>query len=175
MAEWGFVVWCVAVGAGDLWSRRIPNWLTYPVLLIGLTHHSVQQGLDGFVDSALGVLVAVPFAVLFALRLFGGGDVKCMAAIGAVVGFNQAVNIALTAIFIGAGLGALVLIWQGRLLSSLKREGTSAMSQIGLRRKARESQVLPEQLSPEKAPRDAFPFGLALSLSAIFWVAPLLT
>jgi len=67
------------------------------------------------------------------------------------------------------------LIWQGRLLSSLKREGTSAMSQVGLRRKARESQVSPEQVSSEEAPRDAFPFGLALSLSAIFWVAPLLT
>lgn len=73
--------------ATDAYSRRIPNLLVVAGFLAGLGLNiwlagwvGAQQSLMGF---GLAVLVYVP---LFILRAMGGGDVKLMAAAGAIVG-----------------------------------------------------------------------------------------
>jgi prepilin peptidase CpaA len=71
----------------DLRSRRIPNVLTVPAAAIGLGMNGVLAGPDGLLTSlggwALGVAILLP---LFALRGMGAGDVKLIAALGALKG-----------------------------------------------------------------------------------------
>jgi prepilin peptidase CpaA len=73
--------------ASDLRERRIPNAVTFPAILLGLVLNTVFFGTDGLRDSAqgLGLGLAMLFG-LFVLRWMGAGDVKLMAAVGAIKG-----------------------------------------------------------------------------------------
>jgi prepilin peptidase CpaA len=71
----------------DLKSRRIYNWLTFPLMLAGLVFHFGVGGLDGLYMSAAGLGLGLAVMILpFLLGMMGAGDVKLMAGIGAWVG-----------------------------------------------------------------------------------------
>ncbi|MBS3938162.1 MAG: prepilin peptidase [Peptococcaceae bacterium] len=74
---------------GDLRERRIPNILTFTGMGLGLMMQLAFHGWAGLASSllglALGFLLLFP---LFALGKFGGGDVKLLAAIGALRGLH---------------------------------------------------------------------------------------
>lgn len=71
----------------DLRSRRIPNLLTVPAMVLGLALHAATGGWGGLLLALGGLglglgLMLVPF--LFGVM--GAGDVKLMAAAGAFLG-----------------------------------------------------------------------------------------
>lgn len=71
------------IGAGiDIWSRRLPNWLTAGVaglyiLYVAVAPHAVDWG--GAITVA-GISFVIGFT-LFAFNLMGGGDVKLIAGL----------------------------------------------------------------------------------------------
>jgi prepilin peptidase CpaA len=78
----------------DLWTRKLPNWLTVPAFALGLVAHTAAGGLAGLGFSLLGF--AVGFGVLFVLWLIGGGgggDVKLMGALGAWLGVRLVLRV----------------------------------------------------------------------------------
>ena len=71
----------------DLRCRRIPNALTVPAFVAGILLNGWLQGSDGLLNRAAGgVLVLGLLVPLFLVRGMGAGDVKLMAAIGALKG-----------------------------------------------------------------------------------------
>jgi prepilin peptidase CpaA len=71
----------------DLRARRIPNLLTFPMLGVGFLLNALASGTDGFVLSGQGALLALAILLpLHIMRGLGAGDVKLMAAIGALKG-----------------------------------------------------------------------------------------
>ena len=88
----------------DLRARRIPNVLTFSVLGLGFVLNAIAYRGDGLLLSAqgaiLGLAIMLPFHVL---RGLGAGDVKLMAAIGALKGPEFVIyTFAWAAIFGGA-------------------------------------------------------------------------
>lgn len=166
---WLFACWCMGVMASDLFIRRIPNWLTYPAILLGVLAGYVTRGPEGLWDAMGGVLVATPFALLFYVRMFGGGDVKFVAAIGAWLGLFTTLNVALTAVLLGAVMGAITLIWQGRLLEALRSESRGLAATMS----KREAGSTTGNVSTTQS-ADQFPFGIPLGLSALFWMGSVL-
>jgi len=68
----------------DLWKFKIPNVVTFPLLITGVAYHGWTDGASGVGQSLLGVLFAL--VILGAFCCMGGigaGDVKLLAAIGA--------------------------------------------------------------------------------------------
>ena len=53
----GAVALALIAGWTDLRSRRIPNWLTVPGLLIGVTANTVLNGWSGLKASLLGAAI----------------------------------------------------------------------------------------------------------------------
>ena len=85
---WGVVLLTSLAGAvTDLHARRVPNRLTFPVLLGGLLWATYEGGAAGLADAAGAcVLLALPFVLLFVLANGGAGDAKLMGALGAWLG-----------------------------------------------------------------------------------------
>ncbi len=75
----------------DVRYRRIPNWLNVSGVLLGIALNTfLYQGLPGLVFSLKGLILAFGiYVVLYALHAMGAGDVKLMAAIGAIVGWEN--------------------------------------------------------------------------------------
>lgn len=74
----------------DIKSARIPNRLTYSAILAALLLRPALMGWQGFLEGLGGLLLGGGiFALLFMIRTMGGGDVKLMAAVGALVGFSN--------------------------------------------------------------------------------------
>jgi prepilin peptidase CpaA len=100
----------------DIRSRRVPNWLTLAGLVIGIGLNVFLFELPGLWDSLKGMgLAMLIYFPLFALRGMGAGDVKLMAALGAIAGpANWIAILLLTAL--SGGIAALALvIAKGRL------------------------------------------------------------
>src|SRR5580704_14799486 len=95
----------------DILYRRIPNWLTIPGVLAGVALNSfLYQGWPGLRLSLLGLAVGFgSYFILYLLRAMGAGDVKLMAAIGAMVGLGDWFGIFIITAIIG-GFAGLALV-----------------------------------------------------------------
>ena len=114
----------------DVRYRKIPNWLTLSGVLLGL-------GLNWWVGSQLGPeagfgvfravkglwLAFVIYFPLYLLRGMGAGDVKLMAAVGALAGAANWFGIFVLTNLLG-GIVALVLVLsKGRLRTTMSNLG----------------------------------------------------
>jgi prepilin peptidase CpaA len=95
----------IGAAAYDIPYRRIPNWLTATGVLLGIGMNMfLYQGWPGLRISLGGLALGFgAYFMLYVLRAMGAGDVKLMAAVGAMVGWQDWVGIfVLTAIIGGA-------------------------------------------------------------------------
>ncbi len=105
----------VAAGGYDFVRRRIPNWITLPGLLAGLVLNAVRDQWSGLEFALLGTGVALAVYIpLYLLRAMGAGDVKLMAAIGAVVGPVNWIFIFLAAAVIGGAIAGVMVLKRHR-------------------------------------------------------------
>jgi len=102
---------CAAV-FDDLRRNMVSNWINAVALLTGLLYHGVHGGWAGLGLAVGGSLLGfVVFLVFYWFGAMGGGDVKLMAAYGAVLGPSGILLTALLAAPIGAVIAALCLAW----------------------------------------------------------------
>lgn len=116
---------CGAVAAAtDLHSRRIPNWLTGPGLLLGVALHFGYGGLRGAGMALLSALVAGGiFFVFFIAGGMGAGDVKLMAAVGALAGMRPLPGILIATALLGAVAAVVTAMANGRLRETVGNAG----------------------------------------------------
>lgn len=110
----GLLVWAAVV---DLRSRRIPNWLTFSLVLSGIAQSFMHGALTTPGMSLVGFAVGfgLPFTLFF-LNAVGGGDVKLLAGLGAWFG-----PVAVFQIFVlEALLGAILVIAQATATGRMK-------------------------------------------------------
>jgi len=111
----------VVAAVFDLKSRRIPNYLTYPAVLLAFGYWIVKGDGRALLYAALGLLIG--FILLLFLYLLGGmgaGDVKLMAALGALVGWQNIWNIVLYSLVAGGLVAAVYLLLRGELGRGLR-------------------------------------------------------
>ena len=106
----------------DLTQKRIPNFLTFPAILLGLIIFAVSGGWSGLLQglSGFGVGIAV-FFIPFALGGMGAGDVKLMGAIGALKGLEFILYAAFFTALSGGVFALAYLLFSGQLFSILKK------------------------------------------------------
>ena len=117
----------------DLARGKLYNWITYGGLALGLSTAYILDAYNpGYHHiTAAALAAAVGGGILFLIYLTGGlgaGDVKFMAAVGALspyirdrIGSLGFMMVALMyAALVGAGIALAVLIWKRRLLQGLR-------------------------------------------------------
>jgi prepilin peptidase CpaA len=104
----------------DVRWRKIPNWLTLSALVGGLVLQVVRFGPPGalvaLTGATLGLAILVPF---YALRAIGAGDVKLLAALGAVLGPLALVSVVIYGALVGGVIAAVMLAKRHELRRSL--------------------------------------------------------
>jgi leader peptidase (prepilin peptidase)/N-methyltransferase len=117
----------LALGVIDLEHQLLLDALTYPSIALGIAL-SFFGGLATPVESIVGALVgaAIPAATIGLYKLWRGiegmgwGDVKYLAAIGAVVGVQGCLWVLVLAAIVGAAVGgALILARRGSMQTAL--------------------------------------------------------
>lgn len=115
--QWGVVIGASLVAACfDLRTRRVPNAITGPLLVVGLIQAILIGGLSGLAE-AVGacVLLAMPFVLMFLFAGGGAGDAKFMGAIGAWLGLAHGAIVLLCVAIAGSLLAIARAIAQKRL------------------------------------------------------------
>jgi len=98
LTHWPLWFLCLAMIAAaviDGWKLKVPNWLTFPIILsgwmLGLTHDfgllPDSTGYGGFGASLAGTAVGMALLLpLYSIGGVGGGDVKMQMGFGAWIG-----------------------------------------------------------------------------------------
>jgi prepilin peptidase CpaA len=115
----------VAAAVIDVQQRRIPNWLTYPALGMGLLLRTYYFGWQGLLTALAGCLLAGGTVFLFYfVRAMGAGDLKLLAALGAMVGPRHALVILMGTALAGGVMALIYATHRGQLWSTLFNVGT---------------------------------------------------
>jgi prepilin peptidase CpaA len=161
----GAVLLALIAGYTDLRSRRIPNWLTVPALLIGIVANTVLFRWAGLKTSLLGTLLGLALLLPFVLlRSLGAGDWKLAGALGAFTGPAALVDVLLGSIFVAGLMAVALIIYKGRVRQTLRNIGHILVSLVTFRLPAaRVSLDNPEALK--------VPYGVALALTVVLYAA----
>lgn len=126
------LVFAAACAVTDLRRRRIPNWLTVTGALTGFAFHAWRSGLEGlaFAGAGCGAAFGV-YGLLFLLRGMGAGDVKMMAAMGALIGWNNWLLLFALSAVIGGLVAVLTILARGRLRQTLQNLRRLPQQQLG--------------------------------------------
>jgi prepilin peptidase CpaA len=160
---------CVGIAVvTDLRRRRIPNWLTFPAIALGLALWTGFVGWKGLAVSAGGMLAAPMLLVLLHLgRSPGMGDIKLAAGVGALLG----IRLSLVAMLLAAVAGGLLALGY-----QMRQRGSAAgalslffVGIPGLDGWARANPAAAESTSPATVP---YAVGIAagtLLALAVYW------
>ncbi|MFT7539911.1 MAG: prepilin peptidase CpaA [Gammaproteobacteria bacterium] len=143
-----FVV-CFAATWVDVATRRIPNVLTYPAIVLGLVLNGllplvlvrfdqstalVLLGSSGTIDCLQGFgLCAAIGIVSFMARGLGGGDVKLLGALGAMLGFDAVIAVLFNTLLVAAVLGIANWAARGSLMKRVQGMASAVYFSIVLR------------------------------------------
>jgi len=113
---------CATAAVVDARARRIPNWLTLPLIASGMLVSMTGAGLLTAGQAWLGLAIGftLPFVMLL-LGAMGGGDVKLLAGVGAWMGPLGVLKVFMAAAIIGMIIVLVQAIRKGRLSGLLRR------------------------------------------------------
>lgn len=104
---------------GEIRARRIPNWLTVAGMALGLGAAFIEEWLPGLWKSLLGLIIAGGVFLPFCLMgVVGGGDMKLMAATGAIVGYPLVLRVLTDTCMAGGLLAVAIMAWNGILFTT---------------------------------------------------------
>ncbi len=83
---WLVTVVLILAAAIDGYKLKVPNWITFPMILSGLVFNVVTGGWAGLGWSLVGMVVGLALLLpAYAIGGMGAGDVKLLAGVGAWV------------------------------------------------------------------------------------------
>jgi len=92
---------------------RVPNWITFPMVLTGILYNVWVGGTGGLQEALLGTLVGLATLLpLYAVGGMGAGDVKLMAGMGAWLGPAVCWEAFVWSVVVGAVMAVVMVVWR---------------------------------------------------------------
>jgi prepilin peptidase CpaA len=152
----------------DVTTRRIPNWLTVCGVLVGFLINGWSDGWVGIGASAAGMgLALLVYLPLFVVRALGAGDVKLMAAVGAITGPLPWFCIFVVTCLVGGLLAVAVVLSKRRLSETFFNTLRIAQALLKGRNPASQEPEM-DFRSPAAV---TLPHGLSIALAALVTIA----
>ena len=153
----------------DVRYRRIPNWISMSGVLLGIGLNAfLYQGWPGVQLSLQGLAMGFGvYFLLYMLRAMGAGDVKLMAAVGAIVGWRDWFGTFLITAIIG-GIMALILVAYKRRMKKTLWNVSFILSEI---KSGRPAYMGKEELDVRSPRALGLPHGAVIAVGTIFFLA----
>lgn len=124
----------LVAAAYDLKFRRIPNWVSLSGIILGFGCNMLLLRSTGLREAGFGLLCALGVYVpLYLVRAMGAGDVKLMAAIGAIAGPEKWAEILLATALVGGVISLAVIARKHRFRQTLGNVGVIATELLHFR------------------------------------------
>jgi prepilin peptidase CpaA len=141
----------------DLLFHRISNRLTGSLLCVGLALRTLDGGWSGLEQSLLGVLVGLGCLLPFYIaRAMGAGDVKLLAATGALLGPHDTFIAGICTLLVGAVL-ALLYLAAGAVRAVASAPASSSWV----------TRLVLANLRVKELRRERMPYALAIALGTL--------
>jgi prepilin peptidase CpaA len=153
----------IAGGWTDWHSRRIPNWLTVPGLVLGIAMNSWLHGWPGakasLLGAGLGLALLLPFVLI---RSLGAGDWKFVGALGAFLGPENLLTVLVLGILVNGLMAVVMIVWKKRLRETLRNLGRMLSAFLTMH--------LPSpDLTLDNPDLVKVPFGVAVAIAVILY------
>ena len=147
---------------------KVPNWLTFPMVISGWIASAVFFGWAGLGWSLLGTAVGLGLLLpAYAIGGMGAGDVKLLAGVGAWVGTTHTLWAFVVSVVVGAVLAVGMVLYRRRWAHH-QFQFLSLLTEILVIRN-------PSQLSAMAAERKSsmllLPYGIPIAIGSIAYFA----
>ena len=153
----------IAGGWTDWRSRRIPNWLTVPGLVLGIAVNLWLHGWPGakasLLGAGLGLALLLPFVLI---RSLGAGDWKFVGALGAFLGPENLLTVLLLGILVNGLMALIMIVRKKRLRETLRNLGRMLAAFLTMH--------LPgPDLTLDNPDLVKVPFGVAVAIAVVLY------
>lgn len=171
---WFVSLFCVVAAYIDGTQLKVPNAITFPMIIAGWMYSSVAYGMagDGWYmgllwsigGTAVGLACLYPF---YAIGGMGGGDVKMLAAVGAWVHSSITISAFFLSAFIG-GLMAVLMIVFSKSATKHYYQFFGILNEIVA---VKDPEKLSEMAAARKHTMHLLPYGIPIAIGTILHFA----
>jgi prepilin peptidase CpaA len=165
---WFLTVALIVAAAIDGWKLKVPNWLTFPLIISGWIYSGAAFGWEGLGYSLLGTVAGLAMLLpLYAIGGMGAGDVKLLAGVGAWVWTTTTAYSFVLSAMVGGVIAVAMVLWK-RSWAKHQNQFWMILSEIATIRK-------PERLAAIAAQRKSsmllLPYGIPIAIGTIIYFA----
>lgn len=163
---WVVSVTLIVAAVIDGYQLRVPNWLTYPMIISGWIYSFALLGWGGLGWSMLGMTVGLLLLLpLYAIGGMGAGDVKLLAGVGAwMYSIHVFYAFCLSAI-VGAVLAVAMVVMQ-KAWTKHKAQFWMILNEIAT---VKSPTKLAETAAERKSSMMLLPYGIPIAIGSIIY------
>jgi prepilin peptidase CpaA len=150
----------------DVRELRVPNRLTYPMILIGIAYHAFygEGWAFGLKGAAVGLATLMP---LYAVGGMGSGDVKLMSGIGAWLG----VGVILPAFIVTAVVGGVIAIGMAYWNGAFQKHAAQAFTILCEWKSGMSLREISQAAADRKPRMTLLPYGIPICIGSLGYFA----
>lgn len=143
---------------------KVPNWITFPMVLAGIVYSTWVGGWAGLGASLLGMVVGLLCLLpLYSVGGMGAGDVKLMAGVGAWVGAKITFYAFCVSTVVGAVMAVIMVLYK----RDVKKHYANTLMIVNEWLDIRNPKKLSE-IAAERKPRMLLlPYGIPICIGSI--------
>ncbi|MCU0711004.1 MAG: A24 family peptidase [Pirellula sp.] len=165
---WTVSIVLVVAAVIDGWKLKVPNWITFPMILTGWAYSYASGGWPGLGWSLLATFFGL--ALLYGIYMIGGmgaGDVKLLAGIGAWVHAEHTWNIFAATAIVGGIMALCMVAYTG----AWRKHYAQFRMLISEFVEVRDPEALFQRAAERKPRMFLLPYGIPMTVAALGYFA----
>jgi prepilin peptidase CpaA len=168
-----WTIWMVSVvlivaAAIDGYKLKVPNWITFPLIISGWIYGGIAGGWEGLGASLAGTAVGLALLMpLYAIGGMGAGDVKLLAGVGAWVGTSVTFGAFVFSAIVGGVIAVAMVLWR-RKWEHHKHQFVAITAEIMTVRDPAKLSAIAAERKPSMM---LLPYGIPIAIGTIAYFA----